>query len=60
MIRVHCDEFIESGEFENHEYFLTLLLISGVGVSCIAVSDSRSGPLAVAGGDQLRIYLPSE
>ncbi|XP_057461222.1 uncharacterized protein LOC130751632 [Actinidia eriantha] len=37
-----------------------LQCFKGVGVSCIAISDSRSGPLAVAGGDQLRIYLPSE
>ncbi|GFZ10936.1 hypothetical protein Acr_22g0003340 [Actinidia rufa] len=37
-----------------------LQCFKGVGVSCIAVSDSRLGPLAVAGGDQLRIYLPSE
>lgn len=41
-------------------FFLTFKVITGIGVSCIATSNSKSGPLAVAGGDQLRVYLHSQ
>ncbi|GFZ10933.1 DNA binding protein [Actinidia rufa] len=51
---VHIWDLAAGTKLQDLQYF------KGVGVSCIAVSDSRSGPLAVAGGDQLRIYLPSE
>ncbi|KAL6983309.1 hypothetical protein U1Q18_016698 [Sarracenia purpurea var. burkii] len=34
--------------------------VEGLGISCIAVGDSTLGPLAVAGGDQLKVYLHSQ
>ncbi|XP_058183113.1 uncharacterized protein LOC131301036 isoform X1 [Rhododendron vialii] len=54
------DGLVYTWELSTGSKVKDLLCFKGIGVSCIATSNSKSGLLAVAGGDQLRVYLHSQ
>ncbi|KAL7163734.1 hypothetical protein ACSBR2_039788 [Camellia fascicularis] len=55
-----CDGLVYMWELSSGTKLRDLHCFKDAGVSCIAIDDSRSGPLGVAAGDQLMVYLPSQ
>lgn len=54
------DGLVYMWELSTGSKFKDLQCFKGIGVSCISTSNSKSGPIAIAGGDQLKVYLHSQ
>ncbi|KAA8532878.1 hypothetical protein F0562_033005 [Nyssa sinensis] len=55
-----CDGLVYMWELSTGAKLGDLHYFNGAGVSCVATDDSRYGPLAVASGSQLLVYLHSQ